>query len=81
MRVKCQIGFLAKKPLTLCNRWSTIEEPLRFLDSFETDKKKDVLMEKIDESFKFSSWKRHTLLRWLCEDLNILQNQEAFVNY
>ena len=55
MRVKCQISFLAKKPLTLCNRWSTIEEPLRFLDSFETDKKKDVLMEKIDESFKFSS--------------------------
>ena len=55
MRVKCQIGFLAKKPLTLCNRWSTIEEPLRFSDSFETDKKKDVLMEKIDESLKFSS--------------------------
>ena len=24
---------------------------------------------------------RNTLLRWLCEDLNILQNQEAGTNY
>ena len=40
MGVKCQISALAKNRITLCNRRSTIEEALRFLDSFETDKKK-----------------------------------------
>ena len=40
MGVKCQISVLTKNRITLCNRWSTIEESLRFLNSFEIDKKK-----------------------------------------
>ena len=47
MGVKCQISVLIKNRITLCNRWSTFEEALRFLDSFEIDKKKDVLMQQI----------------------------------
>ena len=48
MGVKCQISVLTKNRITFCNGWSTIEEALRFLDSFETDKKKDVLIQQID---------------------------------
>ena len=48
MGVKCQISVLTKTRITFCNGWSTIEEALRFLDSFETDKKKDVLIQQID---------------------------------
>ena len=48
MGVKCKVSVLTKNSITLCNRWSTIEEALRFLDSFEADKKKDVLMQQTD---------------------------------
>ena len=48
MGVTCKISVLTKNGITLCNRWSTIEETLRFLDSFEADKKKDVLMQQND---------------------------------
>ena len=34
--------------MTLSNRWSTIEEALRFLDSFEIDEKKYVLIQQTD---------------------------------
>ena len=43
MGVKCQISVLTKNHINLCNRWSTIEEVLRFFGYFEIDKKKDVL--------------------------------------
>ena len=39
MGVKCQISVLTKNGITLCNTWSTIEEALRSLDSFEIKKK------------------------------------------
>ena len=55
MGVKCQISVITKNRITLCNRWSTIEEALRFLDSFEIDKKKDVLIQQIDAMSRSSS--------------------------
>ena len=82
MGVTCKISVLTKNDITLCNRWSTIEETSRFLDSFEADKKKDVLMNKLIQwVVRIQFMNRDTLLRWLCEDLNILQNQEAVKNY
>ena len=55
MEVKYQISVLTKNGITLCNRQSTIEEALRFLDSFEIDKKKDVLIQQIDAMSRSSS--------------------------
>ena len=48
MGVKCQISVLTKNCITLCNRWSATGEALRFLNSFEIDKKEDVLIQQID---------------------------------
>ena len=48
MGVKCKISVLTKNRITLCNRWSTTEEALRFLNSLEIDEKKDVLMQQTD---------------------------------
>ena len=48
MGVKCHISVLTKNRMTLSNRWSTIEEALRFLDSFEIDEKKYVLIQQTD---------------------------------
>ena len=39
---------MTKNHIHLCNRCSTIEDVLRFLDSFEIDQKKDVLMQQTD---------------------------------
>ena len=48
MGVKCQISVLAKNRITLSTRWSTIKEALSSLNSFEIDKKKDVLIQQTD---------------------------------
>ena len=48
MGVKCKNRVLTRNRITLYNISSTIEEAVRFLDSFETDKKKDVLMQQTD---------------------------------
>ena len=48
MGVKCQINVLAKNRITLSNRWSTIKDALSFLNFFEVDKKKDVLIQQTD---------------------------------
>ena len=53
--VKWQISALTKNCITLCNRWSTIEKILRFLNSLEIDKKKDVLMQQIDAISRLNS--------------------------
>ena len=53
--VKCQINVLTKNRITLCNRWSTIEETLMILDSFEIDKKKDVLIQQTDAMSRSNS--------------------------
>ena len=37
------------------NRWSKIEEALRFLDSFETDKKKVVSMQQTEAMVRSNS--------------------------
>ena len=55
MVVKCQINVLTKTRITLCNRWSTIDEALRFFDSCEIDKKKDVLMQQTDAMSRSNS--------------------------
>ena len=55
MGVKCQISVLTKNRTTLCKRWSTIEEALSFLNSFEIDKKKDVLIQQIDAMSRSNS--------------------------
>lgn len=47
MGVRCYIKTLTKNHITLCNKWSTIQEILRFLDSFEIDSKKHVLMQQV----------------------------------
>ena len=48
MGVKCHISVLTKNRITLSNRRSTIEEALRFLDSFQIDEKKYVLIQQTD---------------------------------
>ena len=40
MGEKCQISVLTKKHKILYNRWLTIEEALRFLNSFEIEKER-----------------------------------------
>ena len=64
MGVKCQISVLTKNSIALCNTWSTIEEALRFLDSFEIEKKKDVLMQQyMQRVVQIQFMNRNTLLR------------------
>ena len=55
MVVKCQINVLTKTRITLCNWWSSTGEALRFLDSFEIDKKKDILMQQTNAMSRSNS--------------------------
>ena len=55
MGIKRQVSVLTKKRITLCNRWSTSEKALQFLNSSETGKKKDTLMQHTDAMRRSSS--------------------------
>ena len=55
MGIKSKISVLKRNRITLCNRWSTIEEALRLLNSFEIYKEKDVLMKQTDAMSRSNS--------------------------
>ena len=55
MGIKCSISSLKSNKITLCNKWSTIEEAFRYLNFMEIDSKTNVLMQQIDVMSRINS--------------------------